>query len=311
MNTTGKSSPDFGSTAPGSKGPGNPLQREGLLRDGVRLFMVLLASFLMAVNIRTFVNAGGLYPGGITGVTVLIQRIFQKYLNMEIPYSLVNILLNVFPVYVGFRFIGKKFTLLSVIMIIANSFIVDLLPTYIITYDTLLISIFGGILNGVAISICLLADATSGGTDFFSIYLSQQKGIDAFNIILMFNIALLCIAGALFGWEKALYSIIFQYVSTQMLHILYRNYQQQTLFIITDHPQEICEVIFDCCHHGATIMHGEGSHEHKDRGVVYSVVSGSDIRKVILAVKEADEHAFINSIRTDAVKGNFYLKPRD
>ena len=280
-------------------------------RDLIRLLMVLIAAFLMALNIRTFVNAGGLFPGGITGLTVMIQRIFQKYLNIEVPYAPVNILLNLFPVYVGFRFIGKKFTFLSLVMIVANSFFVDMLPSYTITSDPLLISIFGGLLSGVSVSICLLADATSGGTDFFSIYLSQKKGIDAFNYILMLNIVMLCVAGALFGWEKALYSIIFQYVSTQMLHILYRSYQQQTLFIVTDKPEEVCSVIYAKSHHGATIMHGEGSHEHSERGVVYSVVSGADIRNVILAVREIDEHAFINSIRSAEVKGNFYLRPRD
>ena len=90
-----------------------------------------------------------------------------------------------------------------------------------------------------------------------------------------------------------------------------KNYQQQTLLIITDKPQEICDRIYEICFHGATILHGEGSHDHHNKGVVYSVISGADVRKVTLAVREIDQHAFINSIRTDAVSGNFYLRPRD
>ncbi|WP_044912988.1 YitT family protein [Butyrivibrio sp. WCE2006] len=282
-----------------------------LRRGSIRLVVVLLAAFLMALNIQTFVNAGGLYPGGAQGLTIIIQRIALKFFDIRIPYTPINIILNIIPIYIGFRYIGKKFTLYSMIMVVFNGFFVDLIPSHVITHDPLLISVFGGIIAGVSLSICLKVDATSGGTDFISIFLSQRKGIDAFPIILAGNCIILTVAGILFGWDKALYSIIFQYVSTQVLHIMYRTYQQQTLFIITDKPAEVCEIIYRISNHGATLMHGEGSFEHNNKMVVYSVVSASDIRKLIPAIKEVDDGAFINSIRTDRVQGNFYLKPRD
>ena len=235
----------------------------------------------------------------------------DKYFNTRIPYTPINVVLNIIPIYIGFRYIGKKFTLYSMIMVLTNGFFVDLIPSYVVTNDPLLISIFGGILAGVSLSICLMVDATSGGTDFISIFLSQRKGIDAFPIILAGNCVLLTVAGFLFGWDKALYSIIFQYVATQVLHVMYRTYQQQTLFIITDKPAEVCELIYRIANHGATLMHGEGSFEHNNKMVVYSVVSASDTRKLIPAIKDLDPGAFINSIRTDRVQGNFYLKPRD
>jgi uncharacterized membrane-anchored protein YitT (DUF2179 family) len=280
-------------------------------RGSLRLVVVLFAAFLMALNIQTFVNAGGLYPGGAQGLTIIIQRIALKYFSVTIPYTPINVILNIIPIYIGFRYIGKKFTLYSMIMVLANGIFVDMIPTHVITHDPLLISIFGGIIAGVSLSICLMVDATSGGTDFISIFLSQRKGIDAFPIILAGNCVLLIVAGFLFGWDKALYSIIFQYVATQVLHMMYRTYQQQTLFIITDKPSEVCDMIYRISNHGATLMHGEGSFEHNNKMVVYSVVSASDTRKLIPAIQEIDENAFINSIRTDRLQGNFYLKPRD
>lgn len=84
-----------------------------------------------------------------------------------------------------------------------------------------MISIFGGIINELVISICLLVNATTGGTDFIAIYLSEKKGVDSFHIVLELNVVILASAGLLFGWDKALYSIIFQYASTQVLHTLY------------------------------------------------------------------------------------------
>lgn len=285
--------------------------REMLKWDITRLVVVLLAAFLMAMNINSFVNAGGLYPGGATGLTIIIQRLCSKYLGLAVPYTPINVALNAFPVYIGFKYIGKKFTIFSLIMVLANSFFVDLLPSYHLTNDPLLVAVFGGILNAVAITMCLKVDATSGGTDFLSIYLSQKKGIDAFPYILGGNIVILCIAGFIFGWDKALYSMIFQYVSTQALHALYTTYQQRTLFIITDMPDRVCQMIYATCGHGATLIDGEGSFGHHNKKIVYSIVSASDTRKIIPRIREIDKNAFINSVRTEEITGNFYMRPRD
>lgn len=276
-----------------------------------RTVLVILSGFLMALNINTFVHTGGLFPGGVTGLTVLIQRIFEKYMNIQVPFTLVNLILNSIPVYIGFRFIGMKFTLYSLLMILVTNISTDLLPHYVITYDVLLIAIFGGLINGFAISLALLQNATSGGTDFISIYLSERKGMDTFNIILAYNVVLLTIAGLIFGWDKALYSIIFQYASTQVIHILYKRYQQKTLLIVTEKPDQICRVIYDICRHGATILQGEGSYRHEQRTVVYSVISSADSMHVVKAVREADPKAFIDILQTQQLSGHFYYKPQD
>ena len=156
-----------------------------------------------------------------------------------------------------------------------------------------------------------MMNATTGGTDFIAIYLSDKKGVDSFNIVLGLNALILIAAGILFGWDKALYSIIFQYASTQVLHVLYKKYQQKTLFVVTNHPQEVSDAISEECNHGATILEGEGSYGHCERYVVYSVVSSAESEKVIKAVRETDPQAFINAIRTEQVSGRFYQKPAE
>ena len=280
--------------------------RKSIKKQFIILITVIISAFLMALNTKTFVNTGGLYPGGVTGLTILIQRIFKLLLDITLPFSVVNIFLNSIPVYIGFRFIGKRFTLYSCLMIILNSIFTDLIPSYILTEDILLISIFGGIINGLAIGICLNAGATSGGTDFISIFLSEKRGIDSFNIILGFNAVIICVAGFIFGWEKALYSIIFQYASTTVLHLLYKKFQQSTFFIVTTKPREICIAIYEVSKHGATILEGEGSYEHCERHVVYSIVSSAQAKKVIHAIKDIDPDAFINEIKTQKLLGRFY-----
>ena len=296
---------------PRGSGPGGNDMTFDLKKDGKRIVVICIAAVIMAVNTKTFIRTGGLYPGGVMGLTILIQAIFENFFNMQIPFSVVNLLLNLLPIYIGFRFIGKKFTLYSCLMIVLSSILTDIIPANVITYDTLLISIFGGIISGCAISLCLMMNATTGGTDFLAIYLSEKKGVDSWNLVLGINAVIISLAGLLFGWDKALYSIIFQYASTQVLQMLYKRYQKQTLFIVTNKPKDVCNAIYAVSGHGATILEGEGSYVHCERNVVYSVVSREESKAVIHAVKEADDSVFVNALRTEELSGRFYQRPNE
>lgn len=282
-----------------------------LRRDGRRLAMIALAALISAFNIRSFVRSAGLFPGGFSGLTLLLQSIFETYLNVRLPYTLVNLLLNVVPAVVSFRLIGHKFTLYSCGYLVLSSVLVDLIPGVTLTNNSLLLSVFGGIIGGFAVSVCLNADATSGGTDFISISLSERYGIDAFNYVLAGNVVMLCVAGLLFGWERALYSIVYQFVSTQVIHALFTRYQKQTLLIVTGNPREVYDVIRDSTHHAATLFKGEGLYEQEERYMIYSVVSRAEARSLVRRVRQVDPHAFVNSIRTQSLTGRFYQRPND
>ena len=108
------------------------------MRKVMDFVLVLVAAFLMALNINTFVYTAGLLPGGFTGITLLIQDVFLKYLNVKIPYSLFYWLLNIIPAVVCFRFVGKKFTVLSILMIIVSGLATDFIPGLAVTDDIIL-----------------------------------------------------------------------------------------------------------------------------------------------------------------------------
>lgn len=67
-----------------------------------------------------------------------------SYFDAEISFAIVNISLNAIPIMISFRTIGRKFTLYSCLMIGLTALFTDIMPSYAITYDILLISIFGG-----------------------------------------------------------------------------------------------------------------------------------------------------------------------
>ena len=144
-----------------------------------------------------------------------------------------------------------------------------------------------------------------------AIYISEKHRKDAWNYIFAGNCVILAIAGALFSLDKALYSIIFQFTTTMALGALYKAYQQRSLLIITNKPDEIYNVIHEKTNHGATSFDGFGYYEKKRRVLVYSVVTANEVKELIPAIKEIDPAAFINVLKTEQLNGRFYQKPRD
>ncbi len=280
-------------------------------KDLRRILLCVIGGTLYAVNLRTFVNSGGLLPSGFSGLSLFIISVVQRFAGITLPYSVLYIGLNLFPGILAYKKIGKKFTVYSGIAILVIAVLSDVIPAYTITQDPLLIAVFGGLINGFAVSLCLHARATSGGTDFIAIYFSEKYGIDAWNYVLYFNVFILICNGFLFGWDSALYSMIFQFVSTQVLHTTFKRYKKNTLFIVTDVPEAIAMIINEMTSHGATQMDVIGTYRETKRRMLYSVIDNEKLDSVVKMIRKADPNAFINVMRTEAVAGRFYMMPND
>lgn len=287
------------------------MKKNTVFDDVKRTALIVAAALLMAMNIKSFVRAGDLLPGGFNGLTLLIQQIARRFWDINISYSLINFSLNAVPVLISFKYIGKKFTGYSCLMIVLTGTFTDVFSGFQMTNDTLLVCVFGGILNACAISLCLYAGATSGGTDFIAIFFSEKYGIETWNYIFAGNCIILLIAGYLFGWNEALYSIIFQFTSTQVLHSLYKRYQKQTLLIITTKPDEIYEQIRENTNHDATLFKGIGCYRKHECNMLYSVVGRDEIKTITKKIRQIDPNAFINTMNTQQLTGRFYQKPND
>lgn len=287
--------------------------QQARLREFItRVAVITLSSLIVAVNLKSFVAAGDLFPGGFTGITRLIQRCTLEFAGVELPFAPINLALNAIPAAVSFKLVGKRFTLYSCLTIVLTSIFTDLIPAFAITEDTLLICIFGGMINGFAGSLCLWVRVTSGGTDFIAIPLSERKNVDAWGYIFTGNVILLAVAGFLFGWDKALYSMLYQYSTTQVIKMLDPDGRRATLLIITGRESAggVCAQIQDT-NHTATLIEGVGLYNGDPCVMIYSVVSDSEVRSLARKIRQSDPKAFVNVLRTERVVGKFYRRPRD
>lgn len=276
------------------------------------LLFAIVSAFLHSIAITSFSIPAGLYPGGYSGISRILCDIFLKFKNIELPYWAFYLSLNIITAILVYRKIGKKFAIYSIIHFSLVSLFTSIFNNPLFNLDnTLLYSLFGGILNGAAVGLALSNNFSSGGSDFLSIYYSNKFKKSLWNYILFANIFVLCIAGLLFGWDKALYSIIYQYCSTQVVKSLHKRYTYATITIITSKPQEVADEIQKNIRHGITEIHTHGHYSNSDNTMLYTVVNSFQTHSIVRIVKNVDEHAFINIQNTKEIYGNYYQKPLD
>ena len=278
-------------------------------KDLKRLCYIVLSAFLYSVSMQVFVNSGNLFPGGFAGLSLLVTRSLSQFANIELSFSVVYILLNIFPTLLVYKYIGHRFTIFSIIQILLVSLFTFILPRYQLTSDPLLIAVFGGLLSGLGISIALRHGASSGGTDFLAIYFANKLKRPTWNYVFVASAVVILFAGFLFGWNAALYSIIYQFCNTQMVSLRHDRYKLANLIIVTRKADEVEARLLGTVRHGITSLSAEGGYAHRPEKVLLMTVNAFQVEDLVEAAKKADPHVFINISHTERIVGNYYQAP--
>lgn len=284
---------------------------ETFKKDCKMVLVVTISALIYSFGYKVFVVNGNLYPGGFSGLSTLIVRLLDKYADIQVSFGLLYLLLNLGPTFLVFKHVGKRFAAYSILHYALVSLFSVLIPTFEITREMILLIAFGGFINGFSISLALRVGASSGGTDFVSIYLSTRSNQPSWGITFGINAIILTIAGFCFGWESALYSIIFQFISTQVVSHYHTRYKYDTLYIITTKPEQITDEIFHIVDHGVTKFWGEGGYSKKPKCLLLVTVNQFEVDEVIHAVQKTDSKAFITLAKTEKIVGNYVQRKYD
>ncbi|MCR5230712.1 MAG: YitT family protein [Solobacterium sp.] len=277
--------------------------------DMIHVLMIVISALLYSLGMSVFVKSGNLFPGGYAGISRLISEVLRKFFNISLSFSVIYFLMNGLTTIFVWKKIGHKFVIYSVMWYTLTSFLTSFNFQEIITNDPLLIAVFGGLINGLAVGIALRNNASSGGTDFIAIYMSIRFNMPTWNYVMAANACVLMIAGLLFGWEQALYSIIFQYVSTQVVGVIHQRYKLTGLNVVTNYPQEVCDAVFHTCRHGITKVQCEGGFTDEPHWLLMMTINTYQMKDVIDNIKHTDPHAFITVNSVNRIVGNYYQKP--
>ena len=140
-------------------------------------------------------------------------------------------------------------------------------------------------------------------------FLVMKYNKPTWNYILAGNAVILFFAGLLFGWSQALYSIIYQYVSTQAVSLLHQRYKLTRLDVVTNKPDEICDAVFHTCRHGITKVPVEGGYTDQKHWLLLITINTYQLKDVLDTIKAVDPHVFITLNAVERIVGNYYQKP--
>ena len=202
-----------------------------------------------------------------------------------------------------------RFTFYSMLQVLLSSLFLKILHFEPLFNDIFLDVVFGGFLYGIAIAIALRGNASTGGTDFIALYVSNKTGRSIWEYVFAGNVVILCIFGAMFGWLYAGYSILFQFVSTKTISTFHHRYERVTLQVTTTQADSIIETYVKQYRHGISKVEAVGGYSHKRMYLLHTVVSSYEVNDIVHLMREVDPHVIVNMIRTENFYGGFYQAP--
>ncbi|MBS4218025.1 YitT family protein [Bacillus sp. FJAT-49711] len=266
---------------------------------------VLIGAFLNAVALNYFLIPAGVYASGVTGAAQLVSNILTDFTPLHISTGILILLFNIPVVILGWLKVGKSFTMYSFISVLFMTIFLEVFPIKDETNDILLYAVFGGVIAAVGIGITLRVGASTGGLDIIAMVLSRMKDKPVGIYFFIINAVIIVTAGAIYGWDKALYTLVSLYASTRVIDAIHTRHQKLTAMIVTKKSRELKEAIHARMVRGITLVPAKGAFSNEEKEMMMIVITRYELYELELIVKNVDPKAFTNIVETSAVFGFF------
>ncbi|MVX65661.1 DUF2179 domain-containing protein [Clostridium chromiireducens] len=278
-------------------------KRNGVLINFSRVLFMLLGSALAAIGLEIFLIPNNIIDGGITGISIMASHL------TSIELGIFTFVLNLPFVILGYKQIGKTFAVSTIFSVICFSIGVTLLhPIPGITQDTLLATIFGGIILGVGVGLIIRNGGSLDGTEIVAILLEKRSAFSIGEIVMFINLFILGTSGFLFGWDRAMYSLIAYFIAFKAIDITVEGLEEsKSVIIVSDKNKDISKAIMDRLGRGITLLNGKGAYSGTETEVIYVVLSRLEIAKLKKIVHDFDEDALITITSVEGT-GKKYAK---
>jgi len=270
-----------------------------LKKDLITLLLIAVVSVVQAIAINGFYVPHEFLSGGITGVALLVEYLF------DIPSWILIIVLNIPVCIVGWRSLNFKFVLFSLIATVLFSVALALTRDINFSVDNPIISaLAGAAIIGVTAAPVVKRDATMGGMDVIAAVVSRRYSIPMGTFSILYNIVIMGVLAAVSGLELGLMSMLAMFVSNAAFNAAIVGLNRTvTVFIISDKWDEIAPLVISELRRGVTYIPAEGAYTGQPRKLVYIILKTSQLAAAKRIVKSIDEHALFSIIETKEVLG--------
>lgn len=280
--------------------------KQFLKAEAKKIIFIALGSFIFSIGVLWFLNPVGLYTDGLTGITQLLVNIVYDINGKSLNLGLFLFLFNIPVIIFGLFKMGKKFIYYSIYSIILQSLFLGFIPVLVILENDIISNaLVGGILIGVGSGMSLRVGGSAGGFDVLFQYISIKKNIQIGTLGFSVNLVIIAIAGAIFSWPIAVYTIIRLLISNLVIDKVHTSYNYIKIEVVTEKGTQIAQLLVDKTKHGVTVTSGKGAYSKKNKDILHTIISSYELNRFIVMIKEIDETAFISVSTVKKVVGNF------
>ncbi|PMC37932.1 hypothetical protein CJ195_10055 [Bacillus sp. UMB0899] len=283
----------------------NEKHKQIKLRKLLQGLMVIIGGIVAAYGLETVLIPNNVSDGGVTGLSIVGSKLF------DIPLGVLIAALNIPFVWLGYKQIGKTFTILSILGIASlavSTVFMHHIPA-IIEGDTLLVTVVGGIILGFGMGLALRNGGALDGIDMLAVLLSRKLPFGTSDLILFLNIFVFIFVSTVFGLQGAILSAIAYFIASKVIHIVEVGLSgSKTFQIITTQPDIMIETIRDRLGRSATYKEAYGGFSNEKFKEITCVINRMEETKLKEIINEIDGGAFVTVYDVAEVKGGNFKK---
>lgn len=278
--------------------------RRQILLQIKKYLQLFIGSIIAAVGLEIFLVPNDIIDGGVVGIAIMLAAI------TDIPMGIFLVLVNLPFLYFGYKQIGKSFAIATTFAVCSLSlWTAYFKPIPGLTHDLFLAAVFGGIIDGIGVGLIMRAGGSLDGTEIVAIHLEKQTPYSVGDIVMFFNLFILTSAGFLFGWDKAMYSLVAYGVIARTIDAVIKGFNESyAATIISNSPDEIADILLHRLGRGVTIYEGVGAYTGESKKILRCVVTRLEVQKLKDVVREIDDHAFVTITGVQDILGGRFKK---
>ena len=271
--------------------------------------LVIMGILSAGMGIKGFLLSSHFIDGGVTGISMLLNDITGTSL------SVLLVLINLPFIFIGYRQMGLKFALRSIVAIAGLALCLAFLPYPDVTADLLLTALFGGFFIGVGIGLAMRGGAVLDGTDIAALLISKKSAIlKVSDVILILNVLIFSSAAFVLGVEKAMYSILTYFAASKTIDYLIHGIDEYTgVTIVTSQSEKVIHFITEVMGRGVTVYSGKKGYGTRgpgnvDTDIIFTVITRLEVGSLQTEIQRIDRHAFIVQHSVNDIKGGIVKK---
>ena len=283
----------------------NMKSNKKLLDTFLSFLLITLGATLAALALEIFLVPNNIIDGGIIGISIMISYI------TKVKLSILTFVLNIPFLILGYKQLGKSFLIKAAYAMLVFSVLLEQFkPVPELTNDILLATVFGGLLLGIGVGFVIKFGACLDGTEVVAILINKKTSFSVGQVVMFLNFFIYSTSGLLFGWDRALYSILTYFITFKIIDMVSEGFEQaKAAMIITNHGEEIANSIYKHLGRTVTMLEGEGLISGK-KVVLYAVVTRIEIPELKRIVAADDYSAFVTITDVNEIVGKHIKKKK-